>query len=381
MHNRRSYCLLGMIIMMSTMVSRAQLTLPPSGDNQQSTVTQWMGPVAVSISYSSPDVHAPDGRNRKGHIWGELVPYGMVNLQFGYSNEQHPSPWRGGANMNTNITFSHDVTVNGSTLKAGTYGLHFIPERDEWTIIFSSNSTSWGSFFYKPEEDVLRVKTKPAANAYHEWLTYEFTDRQADKCTVELMWELLRVPMEIKVPNITQVYVETFRKELRSDIGFNYQSWVDAANYCVNNKVNLDEALTWANYAIEEPFFGRTNFATLSCKAGVLKALGRTAEGDSVMKLALLDVTASVMDVHYYARGLQAEKKNKEALEIFLINYKKHPDSPVANLGLARGYSANGDYKNALKYAKAAQKLNPDPQVKLTLEQAVKLLEEGKDFN
>ncbi|MBK9457166.1 MAG: hypothetical protein IPO24_17075 [Bacteroidetes bacterium] len=66
---------------------------------------------------------------------------------------------------------------------------------------------------------------------------------------------------------------------------------------------------------------------------------------------------------------------------MFLINYKKTPTSAVTNLGLARGYSANGDYKNALKYAKAAMQLNPDPQVKSTLENAVKLLEAGKDFN
>lgn len=283
--------------------------------------------------------------------------------------------------MNTTISFSHDVEVEGKALAAGTYGLHFIPEKDEWTVIFSSNSTSWGSFFYKPEEDVLRVTTKPATNTFHEWLTYSFTDRQPDNCTVELMWELLRVPIHIKVPNIEMVYVETFRKELQTDIGFGFQAWVDAANYCVVHSVNLPEALTWADYAIEEPFFGRRNFITLSCKAGVLKAMGKTTQSDSVMQIAIADPTASVLDVHYYARGLQAEKKNKEALEVFLLNYNKHPESPVANLGLARGYSATGDYKQALKYAKAAQKLNPDPQVQQTLTQAIKLLEEGKDFN
>lgn len=359
----------------------AQLTLPPSGDNQMSAVTQWMGPVEVHITYSSPDVHGAFGEDRTGHIWGELVPYGLSNLQFGFSTDANPSPWRGGANMNTTIRFSHDVTVEGKPLKAGVYGLHFIPENDVWTVIFSSNSTAWGSFFYKPEEDVLRVTTKPIENTFHEWLTYSFTERQADACTVELMWELLRVPIHIQVPDIHQVYIETFRKELQTDIGFGFQAWVDAANYCVANKVNLEEALTWANYALEEPFFGRRNFTTLSCKAGVLKALGKTAQSDSIMQLAIQDPTASILDVHYYARGLQAAKQNVEAFTVYQINYNKHPESPVTNLGLARGYSATGDYKNALKYAKAALKLNPDPQVKQTLEQAIKTLEEGKDFN
>lgn len=359
----------------------AQLTLPPSGDNQQASVTQWMGPVEVEINYSSPDVHGPNGEDRTGHIWGELVPYGLSNLQFGYSTDANPSPWRGGANMNTTIRFSHDVLVEGQPLKAGIYGLHFIPEKEEWTIIFSSNSTAWGSFFYNPKEDVLRVKTKPASNVYTEWLTYTFTDRQTNTCTVELRGELLRVPMHIQVPNIEQVYIDQFRKELQSDIGFGFQAWVDAANYCVAHQMNLEEALKWANYAIEEPFFGRKNFTTLSCKASVLAAMGKTAQSDSIMQVAIKDPTASALDVHYYARGLQAIQKNAEALAVYKVNYEKYPNLPVTNLGLARGYSATGDYKQALKYAQAALKLNPDPQVKQTLEQAIKTLEAGKDFN
>lgn len=283
--------------------------------------------------------------------------------------------------MNTTIRFSHDVLVEGQPLKAGIYGLHFIPEKEEWTIIFSSNSTAWGSFFYNPKEDVLRVKTKPASNVYTEWLTYTFTDRQTNACTVELMWELLRVPMHIQVPNIEQVYIDQFRKELQSDIGFGFQAWVDAANYCVAHQMNLEEALKWANYAIEEPFFGRKNFTTLSCKASVLAAMGKTAQSDSIMQVAIKDPTASALDVHYYARGLQAIQKNAEALAVYKVNYEKYPNLPVTNLGLARGYSATGDYKQALKYAQAALKLNPDPQVKQTLEQAIKTLEAGKDFN
>ncbi len=361
--------------------ANAQLTLPPSGENQHASVTQSIGLVEVTVDYASPNVHGPNGEDRTGHIWGELVPYGLANLQFGWSTDANPSPWRGGANMNTTIQFSHDVLVEGKKLKAGKYGLHFIPGPAEWVVIFSANSDSWGSFFYKPEEDVLRVTVKPLKSEYHEWLTYEFTDRQQEQATVALMWEYLQVPINIKVENMTTLYIENIRKQLRSDIGFNYMAWVDGANFCVQHNTNLNEALTWATYAIEEPFFGRKNFVSLSCKASVLKALGKTAASDSLMRIAINDPSASLMDVHYYARGLQAEKKNKEALEIFLLNYKNHPDSPVTNLGLARGYSANGDYKNALKYAKAALQLNPDPQVKSTLEDAIKKLEAGKDFN
>src|SRR5688572_25446295 len=101
------------------------VTLPPDGDNQKSSVTQHIGLVKVTIGYSSPDVHAPNGTDRTGKIWGELVPWGMANLGFGTCGDQ--CPWRGGANENTVFTTTHDVQVQGQPLPAGSYGLHFIP--------------------------------------------------------------------------------------------------------------------------------------------------------------------------------------------------------------------------------------------------------------
>src|SRR5579872_5877748 len=79
------------------------LTLPPSGNNQKATVVQYIGPVRVAIDYSSPAVHGPDGKDRRGEIWGKLVPYGLSDLGFGKGN---PAPWRAGANENTVFTVS-----------------------------------------------------------------------------------------------------------------------------------------------------------------------------------------------------------------------------------------------------------------------------------
>ncbi|MEA2488533.1 MAG: hypothetical protein QOH21_325, partial [Acidobacteriota bacterium] len=121
------------------------LTLPPSGDNQKSTVAQNIGPVRVSIDYSSPNVHGPSGEDRRGKIWGTLVPYGLTNLGFGTCKE---CPWRAGSNQNTVFTVSNDVTIEGQPLPAGRYGLHMIVNPDEWTLIFSKNADSWGSFYY-----------------------------------------------------------------------------------------------------------------------------------------------------------------------------------------------------------------------------------------
>src|SRR5450432_1640320 len=99
------------------------LTLPPSGNNQKASVTQFIGPVRVTIDYSSPAVHGPDGKDRRGEIWGKLVPFGLTNLGFGNGK---PGPWRAGANENTVFAVSHDVMIEGKPLAAGRYGLHMI---------------------------------------------------------------------------------------------------------------------------------------------------------------------------------------------------------------------------------------------------------------
>src|SRR5437763_10958839 len=99
------------------------ITLPPSGGNQRQTVIQQIGPVKVSVEYSSPHVHSPQGDDRKGKIWGTLVPYGLTDLGFGTCKQ---CPWRGGANENTVLTTSHDIVGTGEKSPAGTYALFFI---------------------------------------------------------------------------------------------------------------------------------------------------------------------------------------------------------------------------------------------------------------
>src|SRR5688572_16984755 len=102
------------------------LTQPPSGGNQKSSITQWIGPASVTINYSSPNVTAPNGDDRKGKIWGGPAHYGFIDQGFGTSKA---APWRAGANGNTTVTFSHDVKIEGKDLKAGTYGLFLAVEK------------------------------------------------------------------------------------------------------------------------------------------------------------------------------------------------------------------------------------------------------------
>ena len=167
--------------------------------------------MTVTISYSSPRV-VLRGNDRRGKIWGKLVPYGLTELDF---NECKSCPWRAGANENTFFTVSDEVKVQGKSLPAGTYGLFAITGPDEWTFIFSKNATSWGSYWYDPKEDVLRVTAKPAKSEYHEWLTYDFTEREPAKTTVALRWEDLQVPFTITVDDVPARWVAKLKDELR----------------------------------------------------------------------------------------------------------------------------------------------------------------------
>lgn len=340
----------------------AQMALPPSGGNQKCTVTQWIGPASVSITYNSPDVHGPNGEDRKGHIWGELVHYGFIDQGYGTSKA---APWRAGSNENTTITFSNDVKIEGQALKAGTYGVFLDVEKDgPWTWIFSNNSTSWGSYFYNDKEDALRVKTTPVDAPYTEWLTYGFDDRQQTSATAYLQWENRRVPFKIEVPNVNDIYVAKLRGQLEgTTVGFTNQPWMAAAQFCAQNKVNLEEALHWADNAISGTFIGVEDFNSLQTKAQVLQAMGKDTEADAVMDKAIKLPSATVMAVHQYGRALLASGKNQKAMDVFKLNRQLHPnDMFTTYVGLARGFTAMGDKKSAIKNWELAIKNIPEDQ-------------------
>src|SRR4051794_5665149 len=352
-------------IALTAIGASAQITLPPSGGNERATVTQHIGPVVVSIDYSSPHVHSPQGQDRRGKIWGTLVPWGMANLGFGTCKE---CPWRVGANENTTFTTSNDIQVNGSTLPAGTYALFAIPQQDEWTWIFSKNHTSWGSFFYDPSEDALRVKAKPEKAEYREVLTFDFTERKDDHAIVAMKWEELAVPIDITVPNAVDLYIANLGNELRTSPGFNDSSLEQAARYAYDNK-RFAVALPWAQTAVSGGSgIGRKNFTNLITLADVQEANGKTAEAAKSREEAMNHPSASVFDLHGYARQLMAKGKNDEALKVFELNAKRNPGIWPVNFGLARGYSAVGRYPEALKAAKTALPQAPDEGNKKNIE-------------
>ncbi len=371
---------MGMAASHSSSIAQEQyrLTAPPSGNNQRASVTQYIGLVKITVDYNSPNVTSPQGQDRTGKIWGQLIPYGLGDSDFGLLQKM---PWRAGANENTAISFSHDVVIEGQKLPAGRYGFHTIPGADEWTLIFSKVSTAWGSYFYREADDALRVRVKPQKSEFNQWLTYEFPVRKPNSAVCALLWENLKVPFTIDVPNINDYYVAEMRKELITDIGFSWQNWNQAAQFCVQNTINLEEALRWADYAVSGNFIGEGNFTTFSTKSQVLFALKRTAQADSMMNLAVNHPTATVMDIHTTARSLQTQGRKQDALKLFELNVKKNPTAWVAHWGLARGYSALGEYGKALASAQKALSLNPDESNKKNIQSGIEKLKANKDVN
>lgn len=355
----------------STIFAQGNLTTPPTGGNKKASVSEQIGVTEVSISYNRPGV-----KGREGKIYGTSIAYyGMSDL--GYIVDE--SPWRAGANENTTISFSTDVKIQGQPLAAGTYGLFLLLGETENTLILSKNSTSWGSYFYDAKEDALRVKMNSSTNDKSvEWLKYEFINQTENAAEIALMWEKRIMSFKVEV-DLHETQLALFRKELRTGRGFEWESLDQAANYCATNNVALEQGLAWINTAINEPFTNAKNFKTLSTKAKILEKMGKASEAKTLMNEAL--PLGNETEVHQFARGLLASKQSKEAFDVFKMNYDKHPNTYTTNMGMARGYSAIGDYKKAAEYVKAGIPQAPGDGIKKLMEGFLKKLEEGKDIN
>ena len=190
-------------------------------------------------------------------------------------------------------------------------------------------------------------------SSIHGILTYDFDERKQDSAVAYLQWEKKRVSFRIEVPNAIGMYVDQMREELQKWPGFDYRNWQNAAQFCADNKVNLEEALTWANKAIAEPFrgaaLGHEDFSTLQTKAAVLRAMGRDADADAIMQKALRLPGTEAALIYVYGVGLLNEGKKDKAMEVFLLNKQLNSDKLFwTSLGLARGYTALNDKQNAI---------------------------------
>ena len=314
------------------------MDLPPSGGNARAMISEEVGITSITINYSRPDVN-----KREGKIYGEgnPVPYGFSTTNF--ITGRNNSPWRAGANENTIITFEHDVKLEGQPVKAGTYGLFMSMGAENVTIILSTKTDAWGSFYYEEKNDVLRVSVKPVAlEKSVEWLKYEFIEQREKYCVVAMQWEKLSVPFRIDV-DVDNITLARLREELTSRKGFNPSLLLQAAQFCFTKNINL------------------------------------IPEADSTMNEALQIATANQYTA--YGRQLIGQKRVDKAMEVLLASQKRYGDMFGVNNGLMSGYSAKADFKNAIKYADKAMAQAPNENAKKTLEGQIAKLKEGKDIN
>lgn len=305
------------------------LTVPDA--SPAASVSQTIGLTNVTISYHRPAVN-------KREIWGKLVPYNEV--------------WRAGANMNTTIAVSTPVTVGGKKLPAGTYGLHTIPSEKDWTIIFSANAGNWGSFSYDEKQDVLRFKVTSRPAPFEERLEYRFEDVTENSATAVLQWEKLEVPFAIEV-DTKAVTFDSLKSELYGLPQFFWQSWNSAAQWCVRNDYQLDQALSWADKSISM----QATFLNLRTKAAILEKKGDTKGAEELRARSMKIATEA--DVNNVGYQLMGQGKIDEALVLFRKNVKDHPDSWNTYDSLGEALEKKGDKKGAIEnYSKALKMLS-----------------------
>jgi tetratricopeptide (TPR) repeat protein len=320
--------------------------------SQYAEVTQKIGVTTISVKYSRPLVN---GRK----IWDGLVPYGKV--------------WRVGANTNTTISFSDPVTIDGKPLDRGTYGLHMIPNADEWIVIFSKNSTSWGSFTYNQAEDALRINVRPNASETHNALTFDFDELQPASAVVKMSWEKISVPITVTV-DVHQAVRESLSKQLRTLARYTWISWNDAANYLLQEKIDLTDALAYADRSISN----EDRFDNELTRSRVLTALDRPSEAAAAQQKALdLGTPSQLNDL---ARELMGSKHVDEAIAIFRDNAQRHPKLWFVHDGLARVYGSQGKFAEAKKELELAITTAPADE-KNDLNAALKRLEAGQEIN
>jgi hypothetical protein len=221
-----------------------------------------------------------------------IVPYGHV--------------WRAGANEATMFVVTDDVLINGQPLKAGTYSLHTVPGKEEWTIIFNNDAGQWGSFTYDEKKDALRVKTKgQMVSENQEWLEYTFDPVTDSTATVNIRWEKMRGPFTVEVKDVKALW----RAKADALIAANPTNEVlplqVAQAYAGDKK--YDEALKFIDQSIKV----KETFRNLSTKANILWAAGKKEEALAVADAAIAKGKADKVDTTNFEKRVANMKAGK----------------------------------------------------------------------
>jgi len=160
-----------MAIATLALAAEAQLSTPLPSPN--ASVMQQVGITNITVTYSSPGV-------KDRTIWGELLPYDTY--------------WRAGANANTKITFTTDVSIEGNEVEAGTYCLGIMPKKDAPWVVILAKDGSYGDWSdYNDSSDVARFNVSPKMKDHsRERLAFIFNNTTAGATNLEMIWEKVK---------------------------------------------------------------------------------------------------------------------------------------------------------------------------------------------
>lgn len=243
------------IAVMTTTSVNAQLKTPAPSPLQ--TLKQAFALSDITIEYSRPSA--------KGRVvYGDVVPFGKV--------------WRTGANSSTKITFGEDVKVEGMDLKAGTYALYSVPNKDSWDLMFYKDLTLGGDVAnYKKENEVLKITVKPSALTEKvETFAINVAEMTANTAAIELVWEKTRVAFKVTA-EIDSKIMKTIENTIIKD----NRPYFTAASYYYENDKDLKLAGEWVDKAIAnnpKAYWVVLLKAKIQYKAKDLKGAAVTAE-------------------------------------------------------------------------------------------------------
>ena len=310
---KRSYVSVFAVLFLLCFAASALAQIEVPRPSQKASVMQRIGVTDVTITYSRPGV-----KGRK--IWGDPLPGQTAEGEATLDNQNtrpkdayivpYGHVWRTGANEATTFVVTDDVLINGQKLPAGSYSLHTIPTKDEWTIVFNWTANQWGSFDYDPAKDTLRVKAKPQwLNTNEEWLTYSFDPVTDDSAQVNIRWEKINVPFTVKVPDVAATTMVKLKKAVENAKPDDWRTPLQAGNYLINNQNPADDeqGMAWLDQSIKV----KETFQNHSAKANALYKAGKKQEAVALGEQAVQRGKTDKVDTTNFEKRLADMKAGK----------------------------------------------------------------------
>lgn len=314
MSSRKSYLSLCAVLFVLALAGATVAQVRVPRPSQKASVMQTIGVTDVTITYSRPAV-----KGRK--IWGDPTPAQADVKGEATLDDQNVRPkdavivpwghvWRTGANEATQFVVTDDVLINGQKLAAGSYSLHTIPTKDEWTIVFNGTANQWGSFSYDPAKDTLRVKAKPQwVNENQEWLEYTFNPVTDNSAQVNIRWEKVSVPFTVSIADVNATTMSKLRAAVGSAKADDWRTPLQAASWLLTNenKGDDEEGWTWLNQSIKV----KETFQNLATKAQALYRAGKKEEAFAIAEQAIQRGKADKVDTTNFEKRLADMKAGK----------------------------------------------------------------------